>query len=109
MADDMSAELERLLEQVRVQQEEVARIQRGVQSMQVEGSSRDNSVTVTVLGTGRFSEVSIDPETIRRYDARDLGEIVLEAINDGVQKLAEASQARFAPIIEAASAPPDFS
>jgi DNA-binding protein YbaB len=92
-----------LLDRVRKQTDQVQRIQRSVEAMQVKGNSRNNEVTVTLQGTGRFTEVSIDPETVRRYNARDLGDIVLEAVNDGLRKLAEASSARFAPVIEAAA------
>jgi Uncharacterized protein conserved in bacteria len=92
-----------LLDKVRQQADEVQRIQRSVEAMQVKGNSRNNEVTVTVTGTGRFTEINIDPETVRRFNARDLGEIVLEAVNDGLRKLGEASTARFKPIIEAAS------
>jgi len=92
-----------LLDRVREQADQVQRVQRDVEAMQVKGNSRNNEVTVTVAGTGRFTEISIDPETIRRFNARDLGEIVLEAVNDGLRKLGEASSARFAPIIEAAN------
>jgi hypothetical protein len=90
------------LDKVRQQADEVQRIQRSVEAMQVKGNSRNNEVTVTLTGTGRFTEVNIDPESIRRFNARDLGDIVLEAVNDGLRKLGEASTARFKPIIEAA-------
>jgi nucleoid-associated protein EbfC len=92
-----------LLAKVQAQQDEVMRIQKSVEAMQVKGRSRNNEVEVTVQGTGRFTEVSIDQETIRRFDHHELGDIVLEAVNDGLQKLAAASSARFAPMIEAAS------
>jgi hypothetical protein len=91
-----------LLDQVRQQADEVQRIQRSVEAMQVKGNSRNNEVTVTVTGTGRFTEIDIDPESLRKFNARDLGDIVLEAVNDGLRKLGEASTARFKPIIEAA-------
>jgi hypothetical protein len=99
----MSIDVEGLLDRVRRQTDQVQRIQRSVAAMTVTGTSRNGEVTVTVQGTGRFTEVSIDPDTVRRYSARDLGDIVLEAVNDGLHKLAEASSARFAPVIEAAS------
>ena len=102
----MTADIDGLLEQVRKQQEDVARIQRGVETMQVKGASRSNEVSVTLLGSGRFTEIAIDPEAQRRFNAHDLGEIVLEAVNDGLTKLAEATRARFAPIIDASSQPP---
>lgn len=99
---DMEADVAGLLERVRRQADEVLRIQRGVEAMRITGTSRNGEVTVTVQGTGRFTEISIDPETARHATARDLGDIVLEAVNDGLHKLAEASTARFAPVIDAA-------
>lgn len=101
--NDMTADVAGLLEKVRQQTDQVQRIQRSVEAMRVTGTSRNGEVTVTVQGTGRFTAIDIDPETVRRYDARDLGDIVLEAVNDGLHKLAEASSARFAPVIEAAA------
>lgn len=95
-------EVAELLARVRRQRDEVLRVQRAVAALRVTGHSRDNEVTVTVQGTGRFTEISIDPETVRRYTARDLGDLVLEAVNDGLRKLSAASTARYAPIIEAA-------
>jgi DNA-binding YbaB/EbfC family protein len=95
-------DMDDLLNQVRRQTEEVQRIQRSIEAMEVKGHSRGNEVTATLRGDGRFSAIDIDPEAIRRYDARNLGEIVQEAVNNGLQKLAEASNAKFAPVIESA-------
>jgi DNA-binding YbaB/EbfC family protein len=99
----MTADIDGLLEQIRQQQEDVARIQRGVEAMEVKGASRGNEVSVTLRGSGRFTEVAIDPEAQRRYNADDLGAMVQEAVNDGLTKLAEAIKARYAPILGAAS------
>ena len=54
---------------------------------------------VRLLGDGRFTEVVIDPETVRRYPVEDVCALVLEAVNDGLRRLNEASQATFAPLI----------
>lgn len=102
MNPEVDVDVAGLLDQVRQQADQVQRIQRSVEAMQVKGNSRNNEVTVTVTGTGRFTEINIDPESYRRFNARDLGDIVLEAVNDGLRKLGEASTARFKPIIEAA-------
>lgn len=102
MNPEVDVDVAGLLDQVRQQADEVQRIQRSVEAMLVKGNSRNNEVTVTVTGTGRFTEINIDPESHRRFNARDLGDIVLEAVNDGLRKLGEASTARFKPIIEAA-------
>ncbi|WP_409182234.1 YbaB/EbfC family nucleoid-associated protein [Amycolatopsis sp. VS8301801F10] len=95
-------DMDELLAQVRKQTEEVQRIQRSVEAMEVKAASRQNEVTVTLRGDGRFTSVDIDQRAIREFDARTLSEIVLEAVNAGLQKLAEASSAKFAPVIEAA-------
>lgn len=92
-----------LLERVRKQQEEVQRIQRGVEAMEVTGASRHNEVQVTVRGNGQVTNVTIDPDALSEHDADQLGDIVKEAVNDGLRKVAEASSARFRPFIEAAS------
>ncbi|MGW0520928.1 YbaB/EbfC family nucleoid-associated protein [Crossiella sp. NPDC003009] len=97
-----------LLERVRRQQEEIERIQRNVESMLVQGRSQRDEVTVTVQGTGRVTEVLIDPQQLRRSDARELGEHVAEAVNDGLRRVAEASTARFAPVIASAARTENF-
>ncbi|MFI5609768.1 YbaB/EbfC family nucleoid-associated protein [Amycolatopsis sp. NPDC051903] len=94
-------DMDELLAQVRRQTEEVQRIQRSVEAMEVKAASRQNEVTVSLRGDGRFTSIDIDPRAIREYDARNLSEIVLEAVNAGLRKLAEASSAKFAPVIEA--------
>jgi nucleoid-associated protein EbfC len=92
-----------LLERVRRQQEEIEQIQRGVEAMEVTGGSRRSEVRVTVRGNGRLTNVTIEPGALSDYDADQLGEIVMEAVNDGLRKVAEATSARFRPVIEAAS------
>jgi DNA-binding YbaB/EbfC family protein len=92
-----------LMDKVRRQQAEVERIQRGIETMQVTGGSRDDEVRVTVRGNGQLTDVWIDPELPGRVDSYELGDLVKEAVNDGLRRVAEASSARFKPIIEAAS------
>lgn len=90
-----------LMEQVRLQQEEVLRIQQSIETMEVTGRSRDNEVSARVRGSGRLAGIDIDEDFARRVDAHELGEIITEAVNDAFTKLAEASSARFAPILRA--------
>jgi nucleoid-associated protein EbfC len=92
-----------LMERVRQQQEEVERIQRGVEAMEVTGGSRHDEVQVTVRGNGQVTGVTIDPDAVREYDAHELGDVVRDAVNDALRRVAEASSARFRPFIEAVS------
>lgn len=100
---DMNADVAALLQRVRAQADQVRGIQREVEALRITASSPGGEVTVTVCGTGRLTEVVIDPDAVRRRTARDLGDLVLAAVNDGLRTLAEASAARFAPVIEAAA------
>jgi nucleoid-associated protein EbfC len=102
-ASGVPGDLTALMERVRAQQQEIERIQRGVEAMEVTGGSRGDDVLVTVRGNGQVTDVTIDPDALAQYDAHELGEIVMEAVNDGLRRLAEARAARFRPVIEAAS------
>ncbi|WP_020671515.1 YbaB/EbfC family nucleoid-associated protein [Amycolatopsis nigrescens] len=93
-------DLNGLLEQIRRQTEQVQRVQRSVEALEVRGQSRGREVTVTLRGDGRFTAVEIDQDAIHRYDARNLGDIVLEAVNSGLSALAEASRTKFAPLLD---------
>ncbi|HET9140824.1 YbaB/EbfC family nucleoid-associated protein [Actinophytocola sp.] len=99
---DLSADVAGIMARVQEQQDAVERVQRDVEIMRVTGRSRSNEVVATILGTGRFTAIDIDPDTIRRHDPYDLGAIVLEAVNDAVTRLAEATSALYAPILDAA-------
>lgn len=100
---DVPTDVTALMERVHRQQEEIQRIQRGIEAMEVTGGSRDDEVRVTVRGNGRITDVTIDQDLLRRCDAHELGEIVKEAVNDGLRRVTEASNARFRPVIEASS------
>jgi nucleoid-associated protein EbfC len=97
-ADDVAA----LMARARRRQEEIQRIQRRVEAMEVTGSSRHDEVRVTVRGDRHVTGVSIDPDAISQYGADEIGDIVKEALNDGLRLVAEASAAQFRPVIEAA-------
>jgi nucleoid-associated protein EbfC len=96
-------DVDQLLERLRQQQEEAQRIQRGVEAMEVTGASRHDDVRVTVRGNGQVTDVTIDPDALRQYRSDELGDVVMEAVNDALLRVAEATTARFRPFIEAAS------
>jgi DNA-binding protein YbaB len=89
---DMVAQLAR-------QQADVEQARQDVEAMLVKGGSRGHEVVATMRGTGELSEVAIDPDALRRYDAHDLGTLVTEAVTDAQRRLAKATEARFAPIL----------
>ncbi|HKN55350.1 MAG TPA: YbaB/EbfC family nucleoid-associated protein [Amycolatopsis sp.] len=101
MTDPYAApDLDALLAQVRRQTEDVLRIQRAVEAMEVKAASRHNEVSVVVRGDGRFTAIDIDPRAIREYDPRALSALVLEAVNAGLRRLAEASSVKFESVVK---------
>jgi nucleoid-associated protein EbfC len=98
-------ELDTMMEQLRQQQQEVERIQRGVEVMVVKGYSRANEVIASVRGSGQFVDIAIDPAVLRSHDAHDVGAIVTEAVNDALNKMSAATKARFAPVLDRATPP----
>lgn len=100
----MEPEIEDLLAKVQEQQRRIEDIQRSVNAMSITGYAGNGEVTAKLTGGGRFTEISFDQQTMRRYDAETLGALVLEAVNDGLRRLAEASRSKFAPVIAEARA-----
>lgn len=100
---DIATNVDALMERIRGQQADIERIQRELEATEVVGASRDDEVRVTIRGNGQVVGIDIDPEAHRRNDAHELGELVKEAVNDALRKVAEAGSARFQPVIEAAA------
>jgi DNA-binding YbaB/EbfC family protein len=100
---DLATNVDALMERIRGQQADIERIQRELEATEVVGASRDDEVRVTVRGNGQVTGVDIDPDSLRHNDAHELGELVKEAVNDALRKVAEAGSARFQPVISAYS------
>jgi len=101
---DIATNVNALMERIRGQQANIERMQRELEATEVVGSSRDDEVRVTVRGNGQVVDVNIDEEALRRIDAYELGQLVKEAVNDSLRRVAEVSSARFKPMIDADAA-----
>lgn len=88
------------------QQRRIQEAQRALESTEISGRSRYNVVTATIRGSGQLLDVTIDPRQMSRYDAKALGALVVEAVNDAMGRLAAASQETFAPFVAEAEAQP---
>jgi nucleoid-associated protein EbfC len=92
-------EVAEMVAQLARQQEDVEQARRAVEAMVVKGGSRGHEVVATMRGTGELTDVAIDPDAMRRYDATDIGSMVTEAVTDAQRRLAKATEARFAPVL----------
>jgi DNA-binding protein YbaB len=96
---ELEREMERMLAEVRESTERVDDLRRSMERRQITGYAGNGEVTVQLLGSGWFTDVSIDPEVVRQYRVEDVCALVLEAVNDGLRRLHSASQATFAPLL----------
>ncbi|MEY9889999.1 DNA-binding YbaB/EbfC family protein [Catenulispora sp. MAP12-49] len=103
---DFSTNVNALMESIHNQQADIERIQREIEAMEVVGASRDDEVRVTVRGNGQVVAVDIDERAYGENDAYELGQLVKEAVNDGLRRVAEAGSAKFKPMIDAAQSAP---
>jgi DNA-binding YbaB/EbfC family protein len=92
------------LAQAEEQQRRIQEAQRALERMEVSGRSRYNVVTARLRGSGQLLDIAIDPRQMSRYDAKALGGLVVEAVNDAMGRLAAASQETFAPFLAEAEA-----
>jgi DNA-binding YbaB/EbfC family protein len=81
---DIDGQLDALLEQARAQAARIGEVQRQVVASTSVGQAANGMITVKVRGNGKVTEVNIDPEAMRYYDAKTLGAAIVEAINDAI-------------------------
>lgn len=100
---ELSGQLDELMAEVRRQQAEVQRVQQSVNELRVTGRCRGDDITATLVGTGRFTEIHVEPEVLRRYQPHEIEDMVREAVNDALTRLAQATQEKFAPFVAAST------
>jgi DNA-binding protein YbaB len=99
IVQSLDPEVADMVAQLARQQEDVEQARLAVEAMTIRGWSRGHEVVATMRGTGELTEVAIDQDAVRRYDAHDIGGLVVEAVTDAQRRLAKATEARFARIL----------
>jgi nucleoid-associated protein EbfC len=92
-------ELDLDFDEIERQQKKIEDIERSVMLLEVTGRSRRGEVTATIKGSGQFTKIKIDPRLVGRQSLDGIGKLVLEAVNDGMRRLNEATRKRFEPLL----------
>lgn len=87
-----------LLRQAQEIQQKLAQAQEKLQEEAVEGSAGGGVVTVTVSGKQRIQSVKIDPAAVDPEDMSMLEDMVVAAVNDGMEKLQKLMSSRLGAI-----------
>jgi DNA-binding YbaB/EbfC family protein len=83
-----------MMKQAQKMHTQMMKIQEKLAEETVESNAGGGMVKAVFTGTGELLEVKIDPEVIKPEDAEMLEDLVLVAVNDGIQKSKELANSR---------------
>ena len=87
-----------MLRQAQQIQERLGRMQEELEGATVEATSGGGVVSVVVTGKQKVRSVKINPEAVDPMDVELLEELVLAAINEGLQKSQELAEQKLGSI-----------
>ncbi|HET7612123.1 MAG TPA: YbaB/EbfC family nucleoid-associated protein [Rhodanobacteraceae bacterium] len=103
----MKGQLGQLMQQAQRMQEELKRAQEEIAKLEVTGSAGGGMVEVTMTGRHEVRRVHIDRKMMA--DDPEMAEDMLAAaVNDAVNKVAEASQQKLGGLSSGMNLPPGF-
>jgi DNA-binding YbaB/EbfC family protein len=103
----MKGQLGQLMQQAQRMQEDLKRAQDEIAKMEVTGSAGGGMVEVTMTGRHEVRRVRIDRK-LMADDPEMAEDMVTAAINDAVNKVAEASQEKLGGVSSGMNLPPGF-
>jgi nucleoid-associated protein EbfC len=103
----MRGQLGQLMQQAQRMQEDMKRAQDEIAKLEVTGSSGGGLVSVVMSGTHEVRRVEIDRKLFAD-DPEMAEDLVAAAINDAVNKVAEASKAKLGNVTSGMNLPPGF-
>ncbi|HEY9133000.1 MAG TPA: YbaB/EbfC family nucleoid-associated protein [Dyella sp.] len=103
----MRGQLGQLMQQAQRMQEDMKRAQDEIAKLEVTGSAGGGMVTVVMSGAHEVRRVTIDRKLFAD-DPEMAEDLVAAAVNDAVNKVAEASKAKLGGVTAGMSLPPGF-
>ena len=86
-----------MLQQLQSLQEEMLKAQDEVMSMVLTSTAGGGAVTATVTGEKRVQSITIDPEVVDPEDVEMLQDLVVAAVNSGLEQVDEAMTEKMQP------------
>ncbi|MBD8898208.1 YbaB/EbfC family nucleoid-associated protein [Rhodanobacter sp. DHG33] len=103
----MRGQIGQLMQQAQRMQEDMKRAQEEIAKLEVTGSAGGGLVSVTMSGAHEVRKVVIDRQTFAD-DPEMAEDLVAAAINDAVNKVAEASRSKMGNVTAGMNLPPGF-
>ncbi len=92
------ANLNKMMKQAQKMQQEMMSLQEELKERTVEASAGGGAVKVTVTGAQELVSITIAPEVVDPDDVEMLQDLVLAAVNEGLNKAREMAKAEMAKI-----------
>lgn len=93
--------MNQMLKQVQKMQQNMMKAQEEIAKMTVEGTAGGNTVKVIITGDKRVVGITLAKEAVDPDDVEMLQDLILAAINDGMKKAEEMSEAEMKKIMPA--------
>jgi DNA-binding YbaB/EbfC family protein len=103
----MRGQIGQLMQQAQRMQEDMKRAQEELAKLEVTGSAGGGLVSVLMTGAHEVRRVQIDRQMFAD-DPEMAEDLVAAAVNDAVNKVAEASQSRLGGVTSGLNLPPGF-
>ena len=88
----------KMIKQAQQLQKNMAKMQEELESATVESSAGGGAVKVVVSGKMKVESLEIDPEAVSPEDVEMLQDLVLAAVNDGLDKAQEMVSSRMSSL-----------
>jgi|TARA_B100000282_G_C31523639_1_gene395082 hypothetical protein len=98
--------ISQLMKQAKAMQEKMAEVQKKVEEAEVEGNSGGGAVKVVMDGKHNLKSIKIDPSLVDKDEVEVLEDLIVAAINDGNQKIAENMNSQLGSISSGMGLPP---
>ena len=87
-----------MLQQLQSLQAEMVKAQEEVTSMVVTSTAGGGAVSATVTGEKRVQSIAIDPDVVDPEDVEMLQDLVVAAVNSGLEQIDEALSEKMQPL-----------
>lgn len=95
-----------MLRQLKSLQENILKTQEEVEAMTVTATAGGGAVTAVVTGTRRVESITIAPEVVDPEDVEMLQDLVVAAVNQGIEQIEEAAAEKMQDVTGGLGLPP---
>ena len=86
--------MQKMMKQAQKMQKQMMAEQEELAAMEFVGQEPDEMVTATLTGDKKLKDLKINPEAVDPDDVDMLSDLIVAAVNDGLDKVEQATQAK---------------